>query len=74
MQELMQELLNVKVFVVWGGKPSKDQSVCTYEFSTPEEACAFRLGIEESLGWGDAAYFATKEDAQDYLKEVGYDG
>jgi hypothetical protein len=64
-----------KVFVVWGEQPSKDQSVCTYEFSTPEEACAFKLGIDESLGWGDAVYyFTTKEEAQDYLKEVGYDG
>jgi hypothetical protein len=61
-----------KVFVVWGETPSKDESsVCTYEFATPEEARAFELGIDESLGWGDAATFATEEDAQDYLEEVG---
>lgn len=61
-----------KVFVVWGETPSKDESsVCTYEFATPEEARAFELGIDESLGWGDAATFATEEAAEDYLEEVG---
>ena len=59
-----------KVFVVWGETPSKDESsVCAYEFATPDEARAFELGIDESLGWFDAAYFATEEDAQDYLEE-----
>ena len=61
-----------KVFVVWGETPSKDEgSICTYEFVTPEEARAFKMGVHESKGWGDAATFATEEAAQDYLEEVG---
>jgi len=72
-----------RFFERWGGEepteenlltflkeyPDCDPQVCTYEFETEAEACAFLLGVQEQDGWGDQ-YCVTSPDEVALLRKL----